>query len=175
MTDKVYNVLFLCTGNSARSIMAEAILNRLGKGKFRAYSAGSHQRGQVNPRTLDLLQQLNYDTSGSYSKSWEEFAKPDSPNFDFVFTVCDLAAGETCPIFPGRPATAHWGIPDPATVTGTEAEIAFAFKDTYRMLCRRIEIFIALPFETIDKIALQQKLRDIGQMEGATSGAKTPA
>ena len=172
MTDKVYDVLFLCTGNSARSILAEAVLNKLGKGKFRAFSAGSQPKGQVNPYTLDLLRQLNYDTAGLRSKSWEEFAKPDAPHFDFIFTVCDDAAGESCPIFPGKPTTAHWGVPDPAAAPGNEAEIALAFKEAYRMLCRRIEIFIALPLGTIDDLALQQHLREIGGMEGASSGAK---
>jgi protein-tyrosine-phosphatase len=172
MTGKVYQVLFLCTGNSARSILAEAILNKLGKGKFRAFSAGSQPKGQVNPYTLDLLQRLDYDTETLRSKSWEEFAKPDAPHFDFIFTVCDSAAGESCPIFPGKPATAHWGIPDPAAATGNDAEVALAFKEAFRMLSRRIEIFIALPLATIDNLALQQRLREIGGMEGATDMAR---
>jgi arsenate reductase len=175
MTEKVYQVLFLCTGNSARSVLAEAILNKLGNGKFRAFSAGSQPKGEVNRYTLDLLQRLNYDTNGLRSKSWEEFAKPDAPHFDFIFTVCDSAAGEACPVFPGKPTAGHWGIPDPAAATGNEAEIALAFKEAYRMLCRRIEIFIALPFESIDKLALQQRLREIGGMEGATARAKDSA
>jgi arsenate reductase len=172
MSEKVYSVLFLCTGNSARSIIAEAVLNKLGKGKFRAYSAGSDPKGEVNPRTLDLLRQLSFDTNGLRSKSWEEFAKPDAPHLDFVFTVCDNAAGEACPVFPGKPATAHWGIPDPAAATGTEAEIGLAFKDAYRMLSRRIEIFAALPLDKLDDLAVRQRLREIGGMEGATATAK---
>jgi arsenate reductase len=172
MAEPVYQVLFLCTGNSARSIIAEAVLSKTGKGKFRAFSAGSQPKGTVNPYTLDLLQRLNYDTAGLRSKSWEEFAKPGAPRFDFIFTVCDNAAGETCPIFPGKPATAHWGIPDPAEAKGTEAEIALAFKEAFRMLSRRIEIFTALPFESLDQLALHTKLREIGGMEGASAKAK---
>ena len=175
MSEKVYQVLFLCTGNSARSIIAEAVLNKLGNGKFRAYSAGSDPKGEVNPRTLDLLRQLSFDTNGLRSKSWQEFAKPDAPHLDFVFTVCDNAAGEACPVFPGKPATAHWGIPDPATATGTEAEIGLAFKDAYRMLSRRIEIFAALPLDKLDDLAVRQRLREIGGMEGATATAKASA
>ena len=175
MTEKIYQVLFLCTGNSARSILAEAILNKLGNGKFRVFSAGSQPKGEVNPFTLDLLRQLNYDTNGLRSKSWEEFAKPGAPHFDFIFTVCNSAAKESCPVFPGKLSTAHWGIPDPAATTGNQAEIALAFKEAYRMLCRRIEIFIALQFETIDHLAVQQHLREIGAMEGATAGAKGSA
>ena len=135
-----YNVLFLCTGNSARSIIAEAILNRAGGGRFKAFSAGSHPKGKINPRTLDLLRKLNYDVSTLRSKSWAEFARPGAPDLDFVFTVCDNAAGESCPLWPGQPITAHWGIPDPAAAQGSEAEIALAFKDAYRMLNRRIEL-----------------------------------
>ena len=175
MSEKAYLVLFLCTGNSARSIIAEAVLNKLGKGKFRAYSAGSDPKGEVNPRTLDLLRQLSFDTNGLRSKSWEEFARPDAPHLDFVFTVCDNAAGEACPVFPGKPATAHWGIPDPAAATGTEAEIGLAFKDAYRMLSRRIEIFAALPLDKLDDLAVRQRLREIGGMEGATATAKGSA
>jgi arsenate reductase len=171
MTEKVYDVLFLCTGNSARSIIAEAGLNRLGNGKFRAFSAGSQPKGEVNPYTLDLLRGLNYETDGLRSKSWEEFAKPEAPRFDFIFTVCDSTAGGSCPIFPGKPATAHWGIPDPAAATGTEAEVALAFKDAYRMLCRRIETFAALRLDKLDDLAVQQRLREIGGMEGATAKA----
>ena len=139
--DRPFNVLFLCTGNSARSIMAEAILNKLGRGKFRAYSAGSHPNGQVNPHTIRLLQSLDYDTSAFRSKSWNEFAKPGAPVLDFAFTVCDNAAGESCPVWPGQPMTAHWGVPDPAEAKGTPAEIALAFKDAYRMLHQRIGVF----------------------------------
>ncbi len=173
MTAQSYNVLFLCTGNSARSIIAEAILNRIGAGKFRAYSAGSQPKGQVNPRTIDLLRGLNHDTSALRSKSWGEFAKPGAPPLDFVFTVCDNAAGEACPVWPGQPMTAHWGVPDPAEATGSEAEIAFAFKDTYRMLNQRLGIFTALPLRSLDQMTLQKRLREIGQIDGAA--AKAPA
>ena len=138
MTDKTYNVLFLCTGNSARSIIAEAILNRLGQGKFNAFSAGSHPKGEVHLSSIQLLKGLNYDMSFARSKDWEEFAKPGAPQMDFVFTVCDNAAHETCPVWPGQPMTAHWGVPDPAAAEGTEAERHFAFADTYRMLNNRI-------------------------------------
>jgi arsenate reductase (thioredoxin) len=166
---KPFNVLFLCTGNSARSIMAEAILNKLGAGKFRAHSAGSQPKGQVNPSTIQLLQSLGYETSGFRSKSWNEFAKPGAPALDFAFTVCDNAAGETCPVWPGQPMTAHWGIPDPAEAKGSPAEIALAFKDAYRMLFQRIGIFTALPLRSLDQLSLQNKLREIGRMEGATT------
>ncbi len=169
MADKSYNVLFLCTGNSARSVIAEAILNKLGGATFHAYSAGSQPKGAVNPHTIQLLQGLGYDTSGFRSKSWAEFAKPGAPALDFVFTVCDNAAGETCPLWPGQPMTAHWGIPDPAEAQGTDAEIAVAFKDAYRMLLRRIEIFLALPIAKLDQMTLQSRLREIGQLAGATS------
>jgi protein-tyrosine-phosphatase len=168
MGDRPFNVLFLCTGNSARSIMGEAILNNLGGGKFRAYSAGSQPKGQVHPETVQLLQGLGYDPSGFRSKSWGEFAKPGAPPLDFVFTVCDNAAGEACPVWPGQPMTAHWGIPDPASVTGSQAEIALAFKDAYRMLHQRIGIFTALPLRALDQLSLQKKLTEIGRMPGAT-------
>jgi arsenate reductase (thioredoxin) len=164
MRDKIFNVLFLCTGNSARSIMAEAILNRVGLRKFQAFSAGSHAKGSVSPHTIDLLGSLGYKTSDYHSKSWTEFAKPDAPGLDFVFTVCDDAAGETCPIWPGQPMTAHWGIPDPAAAEGTPAEIGLAFRDAYRMLSRRIEIFTALPFASLDRLKLQARLDDIGKL-----------
>ena len=167
-----YNVLFLCTGNSARSIIGEAILNRAGAGRFKAFSAGSHPKGQVNPRTLELLRNMHHDISSLRSKSWTEFAKPGAPALDFVFTVCDDAAGESCPIWPGQPMTAHWGIPDPAAATGSEAEIALAFKDAYRMLNRRIELFLALPLAKLDRLVLAKRLKDIGRSEGATSLAK---
>jgi protein-tyrosine-phosphatase len=173
MTDP-FNVLFLCTGNSARSIMAEAILNKLGAGKFRAYSAGSQPKGRVNPRTIELLQSLGYDTSGFRSKGWNEFAKPGAPALDFVFTVCDNAAGETCPVWPGQPMTAHWGVPDPAEAKGSTAEIALAFKDAYRMLHQRIGVFTALPIRSLDQLSLQQRLEEIGRMDGATAKAKEP-
>jgi arsenate reductase (thioredoxin) len=177
MPDRVYNVLFLCTGNSARSIIGEAILNRAGLvasrlGRFKAFSAGSHPKGQVNPRTLELLRGFNHDVSQLRSKSWAEFAQAGAPDLDFVFTVCDDAAGESCPVWPGQPMTAHWGIPDPAAATGSEAEIALAFKDAYRMLNRRIELFLALPLAKLDKLVLQKRLRLIGAEEGATQLAK---
>jgi len=160
-----FNVLFLCTGNSARSIMAEAILNKLGAGKFRAYSAGSQPKGQPHPETLRLLQSLGYDTSGFRSKSWSEFARPGAPALDFIFTVCDNAAGEACPLWPGQPMTAHWGIPDPADASGTPAQIALAFKDAYRMLFQRIESFAALPIRSLDQLSLQRRLQEIGRMD----------
>jgi len=167
-----YNVLFLCTGNSARSIIAEAILNRAGRGRFKAFSAGSQPKGKINPRTLDLLRKLNYDVSTLRSKSWSEFAKPGAPDLDFVFTVCDNAAGESCPLWPGQPITAHWGIPDPAAASGTQAEIALAFKDAYRMLNRRIDLFLALPIEKLDRLVLTTRLREIGRSEGAAEKAQ---
>jgi arsenate reductase len=170
---RAFNVLFLCTGNSARSIMAEAILNRMGMGKFRAYSAGSHPKGELNPHAVRLLRKLNYDISGMYSKSWDEFAKPGAPLLDFVFTVCDDAAGESCPVWPGQPMTAHWGVPDPARATGTDAEIALAFNDAYRMLHQRIAIFTALPIDKLDRLSLQGKLDEIGKLKGDASSAKT--
>jgi arsenate reductase (thioredoxin) len=156
-------VLFLCTGNSARSIIAEAILNKLGAGKFRAYSAGSEPKGQVHPETLRLLQSLGYDTSGFRSKPWSEFAKPGVPSLDFVFTVCDNAAAEACPVWPGQPMTAHWGVHDPAEAKGNPAEITLAFKDAYRMLNQRIGIFTALPLLSLDQLSLQKKLKEIGR------------
>jgi protein-tyrosine-phosphatase len=174
MPDRPYNVLFLCTGNSARSIMAEAILNRLGMGNFRAFSAGSHPKGKVHPEAIRLLHGLHYDTSGFRSKSWSEFADPGAPLLNFVFTVCDNAAGETCPVWPGQPMTAHWGIPDPAEATGTPAEVALAFKDAYRMLERRISIFVSLPLRSLDQLSLQNKLREIGHLGGATAKAGEP-
>jgi arsenate reductase len=162
VADRPFNVLFLCTGNSARSIMAEAILNKVGAGKFRAYSAGSQPKGQVHPETIRLLQSLGYDTSSFRSKSWAEYAKPGAPSLDFVFTVCDNAAAEACPVWPGQPMTAHWGVPDPATATGNEAEIALAFKDACRMLNQRIGIFTALPLRSLDRLSLEKKLKEIG-------------
>ena len=163
MADHPHHVLFLCTGNSARSIMAEAILNKLGAGKFHAYSAGSHPKAQVHPETLRLLQSLGYDTSGFHSKSWDKFAGPGAPKFDFVFTVCANAAAEACPLWAGQPMTAHWGVPDPAEAKGTLAEIALAFKDSYRTLHQRIAIFTALPLRSLDQLTLQSKLKDIGR------------
>ena len=163
MAEEPYNVLFLCTGNSARSILSEAILNREGAGKFKAYSAGSHPTGKVNPHAIALLKRLNYKTDFARSKSWDEFAKPGAPEMHFVFTVCDSAAAEACPIWPGQPMSAHWGVPDPAAATGTEAEIQLAFSEAYRMLERRISIFVNLPLASIDRLALQKKLKEIGQ------------
>jgi arsenate reductase len=162
-----FNVLFLCTGNSARSIMAEAILNRAGRGNFRAFSAGSQPKGQVHPYTLDLLRKLSFDVSGLQSKSWKEFAGPDAPKLDFVFTVCDNAANETCPVWPGQPMTAHWGVPDPAAAVGNEAEVRLAFADTLRMLTNRINIFVSLPLRSLDALSLQNQLRAIGKMKDA--------
>ena len=156
------NVLFLCTRNSARSILAEAILNRVGAGKFHAYSAGSQPKGRVHPESLRLLRSLGYDTTGFRSKSWVEFLK--EPRFDFVFTVCDNAAAETCPIWPGQPTTAHWGIADPAEVKGTPAEVAQAFREAYRLLDQRIGVFTALPLRSLDELTLQGRLREIGHM-----------
>jgi arsenate reductase len=170
-----YNVLFLCTGNSARSIIAEAILNKVGTGKFRAFSAGSQPKGRVHPETLQLLRGLGYDTSAFRSKSWGEFAEPGAPVMDFVFTVCDNAAGESCPLWPGQPMTAHWGVPDPAEAKGNPAEIALAFKDAYRMLHQRIGIFAALPIKSLDRLSLQKHVADIGRMTGAPAEAADPA
>jgi arsenate reductase len=175
VADHPYNVLFLCTGNSARSIMAEAILNKLGAGKFQAYSAGSQPKRRVHPEALQLLGSLGYDTSGFRSKSWSEFANPGAPLLDFVFTVCDNAAGEVCPVWPGQPMTAHWGVPDPAEAKGNPAEIALAFKDAYRMLNQRIGIFISLPLRSLDQISLRKKLKEIGRMEGATAKVAEPS
>lgn len=161
-----FNVLFLCTGNSARSILAESIMNRLGAGKFRAYSAGSMPSGRVNPYAISLLQKLNYPTDHLRSKPWDEFAalnNSDAPQLDFVFTVCDNAAGEVCPIWPGQPMSAHWGLPDPAAVEGSEAEKALAFADTYRMLNNRIGVFVNLPITSLDNLSLQKRLEEIGQ------------
>ena len=172
MSEQPFNVLFLCTGNSARSVIAEAILNKLGQGRFRAYSAGSQPKGSVNPNTIELLRGLGYDTSDFRSKSWAEFTQPGAPQFDFVFTVCDNAAAETCPVWPGQPMTAHWGIPDPAEAQGSRAEIALAFKDAYRMLERRIGIFVALPLRSLDRLGLKNRLKEIGQMQGATEKSR---
>ncbi len=167
MSRAPYNVLFLCTGNSARSILAEAILSRLGAGKFNAYSAGSQPKGEVNPHAITLLKRFNYKTDGFRSKSWDEFAAPGAPQLDFVFTVCDNAAGEVCPIWPGQPMTAHWGVPDPAAVEGSEAEIAAAFVDAYGRLQNRITAFTSLPLDSLDRMTLQRKLGDIGRTQDA--------
>ncbi|MDT3686770.1 MAG: arsenate reductase ArsC [Pseudorhodoplanes sp.] len=169
MPDRVLNVLFLCTGNSARSVLAESILNRVGAGRFRAFSAGAQPKGAVHPQTIALLQSLDYDVSSLRSKSWDEFAKADAPPIDFIFTVCDNAAGEACPVWPGKPISAHWGIPDPAEAVGSDAEVALAFKDAYRMLRQRIELLTALPLEKLNRVAIQSRLREIGQIEGTTS------
>ncbi len=167
------NVLFLCTGNSARSIIAESILNRMGAGRFSAYSAGSQPAGRVNPFALNILRKSNYDVSELRSKSWEEFAEPGAPALDFVFTVCDNAANEVCPIWPGQPMSAHWGLPDPAAVDGTDAERALAFADTVRMLAQRISIFVNLPLRELTKLSLQQQLDEIGRL--STTASKEPA
>ena len=169
--DKPYNVLFLCTHNSARSVLSEAILNKIGAGKFSAFSAGSQPRGAVNPNTLKLLKGLGYDTSDFRSKSWDEFAKPGAPEIDFIFTVCDDAAGEVCPVWPGKPMTAHWGVADPSAVKGSEIEVARAFQEAYRLLYRRIELFAALPIRGLDTMTLKARLREIGREEGATGNA----
>ena len=161
--DRIYNVLFLCTGNSARSIMGECILNRLGRGRFRAFSAGSYPKGEVNPHTIETLKKLNYVTDELRSKSWDEFAGAGSPELQFVFTVCDQAAQEVCPLWPGQPMSAHWGIPDPAAAGGNEAERRIAFADAYRMLFNRISIFVSLPLTSLDRLALQRRLDEIGR------------
>jgi arsenate reductase (thioredoxin) len=166
--ERAYNVLFLCTGNTARSILAEAILNKDGRGRFRAYSAGSQPKGTVNPHAIRLLQKLDYPTDGLRSKTWLEFAQSGAPVMNFVFTVCDNAAGETCPVWPGQPMTAHWGIEDPAAVQGTDLEIEAAFVAAARFLKNRINAFASLPLQSIDKMALGPKLREIGRMPGAT-------
>jgi arsenate reductase len=175
MAERPFNTLFLCTGNSARSILAEAILNKLGAGEFNAFSAGSQPKGAVNPHTLALLRSLGYDIAGLRSKSWNEFARPGAPALDFVFTVCDSAAGESCPVWPGQPMTAHWGVPDPAEATGSAAEIALAFKEAYRMLHQRIAAFTSLPIRSLDALSRQARLKEIGRMEGATAKAADPA
>jgi protein-tyrosine-phosphatase len=165
----MYNVLFLCTGNSARSILAEAILNRSGAGKFRAYSAGSYPKGAIHPEAFALLKRLDYPTAGLRSKSWDEFAKADAPQMNFVFTVCDNAAGEVCPIWPGRPMTAHWGVPDPAEATGSASEIALAFAETFRQLDKRIALFTSLTITSLDRLSLQKRLHEIGTIQHAPS------
>jgi arsenate reductase len=161
------NVLFLCTGNSARSIIAEAIMNREGRGRFRAFSAGSHPKGEVNPHAIDLLRRLHYPVDGLRSKSWDEFERPGAPKLDFVFTVCDDAAAEICPIWPGQPMTAHWGMPDPAAATGSPAEIALAFAEAYRLMNNRISLFMNLPMTALDRLSLQRRLDEIGQRREA--------
>jgi arsenate reductase len=159
---KVFNILFLCTGNSARSILAEAIMNRVGAGKFIAYSAGSHPKGEVHPKAIDLLARLSYPTEGLRSKSWDEFAAPGAPELDFVITVCDNAAGEVCPIWPGQPMTAHWGIPDPVAVEGSPTEVSLAFSEAYRVLNNRLTLFASLPFDKLDRLSLKRRMDEIG-------------
>jgi protein-tyrosine-phosphatase len=171
MTHDPFNVLFLCTGNSARSILAEAILNRVGRGGFRAWSAGSMPTGQVNPYAIKLLNNLGYRTDQLRSKSWDEFAGEGAPAFDFIITVCDNAAGEVCPIWPGQPMRTHWGIPDPAAAQGEEAQVALAFADAYRVLKNRIDLFTSLPIASLDQLSLKRRLDDIGQ----TTDAPQPA
>ncbi|MFZ5522664.1 MAG: arsenate reductase ArsC [Pseudomonadota bacterium] len=165
MQEKQYNVLVLCTGNSARSILGEVLFNVLGKGRFIAYSAGSNPAGRVNPFALELLQQQGFSTEGLRSKSWNEFAAPSAPEIDFIFTVCDNAAGETCPIWPGRPATAHWGIPDPAHVEGGDEAKRAAFRKAYEQLARRIQLFMSLPIGKLDKLTLKEELAEIGRLK----------
>lgn len=171
MTDKIYNVLFLCTGNSARSILAEALMNRLGEGRFRAYSAGSFPKGDVHPSAIELLAELGFDTEGLRSKSWDEFSQPGAPTFDFIFTVCDNAAGETCPIWPGKPMSAHWGIEDPAAVEGPGQREAF--ERALHFLSNRISLFLALPHDSIDEMVMERKLKEIGRTEGSTVRAES--
>ncbi|MHB1024924.1 MAG: arsenate reductase ArsC [Desulfobacteria bacterium] len=165
MTGKTYNVLFLCTGNSARSILAEALIGRLGKGRFRGFSAGSHPKGAVHPLALELLQSLGYSTEGYRSKGWEEFARAGATELDFVFTVCDDAAGEVCPVWPGTPVTAHWGVPDPAAAEGDAIARKRAFVSTYRMLEKRIGLFTSLRIEELDRLALKRKVDEIGDLD----------
>ncbi len=167
MSGKLYNVLFLCTGNSARSILAEVLLDRWGEGRFKAYSAGSFPKGEVHPLALDLLERLRLPAAGLRSKGWDEFARPGAPVMDFVFTVCDQAAGEICPVWPGHPLTAHWGVPDPAAAEGSEAEKQRAFRDALRMLENRIKLFVALPIDRLDRMALKRGIDDIGRSRTA--------
>jgi len=163
MSEKTYNVLFLCTGNSARSIIAECVLNKLGRGRFRAFSAGSFPKGEVHPYAVELLRRQAFDTDALRSKSWNEFAAPGAPQLDFVFTVCDNARGEVCPIWPGQPMTAHWGMPDPAAAEGNEAERRLAFVETLRMLNNRVGAFVNLPLKSLDKLSLQKQIDGIGR------------
>jgi protein-tyrosine-phosphatase len=169
VTAKVYNVLFLCTGNSARSILAEAIVNRLGEGRFRGFSAGSHPKGQVHPMAIEVLREHGDDTKGLRSKSWDEFAKPGAPPLDFVFTVCDNAAGEACPVWPGQPITAHWGLEDPAAFEGPADQQRWLFRRVYRALERRIELLTSLNVESLDRLSLQARLAEIGRSRPAAN------
>jgi arsenate reductase len=162
MSDRIYNVLFICTGNSARSVIAEAIMNELGKGRFRAFSAGSHPRGEVHPLTLELLDSQGYETNGLRSKSWNEFAGDEAPQMDFVFTVCDQAAGEMCPVWPGQPITAHWGFTDPAAAEGDKEQRMKVFRHVQTQIATRIRLFLSLPLEKIDRMSLQTQLRELG-------------
>ncbi len=171
--NRVLNVLFLCTGNSARSIFAEAIMNRLGQGRFAGFSAGSQPRGEVHPYARELLGNLNHPVDALRSKSWDEFAGADAPAMDFVFTVCDKAASEVCPVWPGQPMSAHWGVPDPAAQTGSEAERRLAFSESYRMLNQRLSIFVNLPIDSLDRMSLQHRLDAIGRTDTADPTART--
>ena len=164
MTDRIYDVLFLCTGNSARSLIAESVLNTEGKGRFRAWSAGSRPKAEPHPYTIDMLRRFGHDVAGLRSKSWDEFARPDAPVMDFVFTVCDDAAAEECPYWPGQPMSAHWGMPDPAAVTGSEAERRLAFADAFRVLSRRISLLVNLPLASVDRLAIRRELETIGRL-----------
>lgn len=174
MSERVFNVLFLCTHNSARSVMAECILNREGKGRFRAFSAGSQPSGRINPHIRDLLDHLGYDTANLRSKSWDQFAAPGAPQMDLIFTVCDSAAGEVCPVWPGYPTTAHWGFPDPSSATGTDAEKAAFTADVYRQIQRRLQAFMALPIGSLDRLCLKQRLDELAD-QSTVSEPKEPA
>jgi arsenate reductase len=171
MTERIYNVLFLCTGNSARSILAESLLNALGRGRFRAFSAGSFPKGQVHPMALELLKRSNMPTENLRSKSWDEFAAPGAPPLDLIFTVCDNTAGEVCPVWPGKPITAHWGIADPAAAEGTDAQKAFAFRKAFKELETRINLLLSLPIRSLDRMTLQARLREIGKSNPASESA----
>ena len=173
MPDKIYNVLFLCTGNTARSIMAEVMLDAMGKGRFKAYSGGSRPKGHVHPLALELLQKNRLPTEGLRSKDWNEFARPDAPHMDFVFTVCDAAAGEVCPVWPGKPLTAHWGIADPAAVHGGDEEKRKAFFQAYNELMHRLQLLVNLPMASLDRLALEQRLKEIGRTQGPGGGARS--
>ncbi|WP_137151647.1 arsenate reductase ArsC [Devosia sp. FKR38] len=175
MSDRVYNVLFLCTGNSARSILGEALLNHVGQGRFHGFSAGSTPKGAVHPMSLEVLAKAGISTEGLRSKAWDEFALPGAPQMDFIFTVCDNAAGEACPVWPGHPMTAHWGLEDPAAVAGPEFKQRAAFEDTLRFLRNRIAAFANLPLASLDRLALSSRLQGIGAMDGATTKSSSPA